>query len=65
MPHGEHRQYHAALTNDADLPQPDKGGLDLLDVRQASVQVGLENVAALGMALGDGATNPVNRSQQE
>lgn len=46
------------LTDDADLPDFGKGTLDVLDVGQTLVQVGLDHVVALRVAFGDGSEDP-------
>lgn len=46
------------LTDDADLPDFDKGALDLLDAGQTLVQVGPEHVVALWVTFCDGGKDP-------
>lgn len=48
----------AALTYDTDVPDFDKGTLDVLDVRQTLVQIRLEDITALWVALCDGSKDP-------
>lgn len=53
------------LTNNADLPDFDKGILDVLDAGQILVQVRFEYVIALRVAFCDGSEDPVvTRSMQ-
>ena len=46
------------LTNDTDVPDFDKGALDVLDVGQTLVQIQLEHVTSLWVAFCDGSKDP-------
>lgn len=48
------------LTYDTDLPDFNKGALDVLEARQTFVQVGLDDIAELWVAFHDGSKDPTD-----